>query len=53
MSDPAVRPLWRRLLPWGLLLILLIPVPTGEAGIWMPTLFIFFDWVNNFLPENF
>jgi hypothetical protein len=43
----------RRLVAWGVLaLILLIPIPTQD-GIWLPLLFRFFDWLNNFLPENF
>lgn len=45
-------PNWRRRIFWIAVLALFIPIPTGD-GLWMPILFIFFDWMNRFLPENF
>lgn len=43
----------RRIAFWAAVVIVLIPLPIGEGGLWMPLLFVFFDWLNNFLPENF
>jgi hypothetical protein len=43
----------RRIAFWSVVVVLLIPLPIGEGGLWMPILFVFFDWLNNFLPENF
>lgn len=42
----------RKLLVWGVIIvILLIPVPV--RGIWLPLLFYFFEFLNNYLPANF
>lgn len=43
---------WRWWMWLVLFAILLIPVP-GRDGVWLPILFEFFEWLNNFLPENF
>ncbi|MGH2772518.1 MAG: hypothetical protein ACRDIU_05210 [Actinomycetota bacterium] len=48
----------RRILFWVVVLILVaVPVPTGQPGLFgdlgNPPLFLFFDWINRFLPENY
>ncbi|MEO7803776.1 MAG: hypothetical protein ABIS18_04915 [Actinomycetota bacterium] len=43
----------RRRIVWtAAILVLLVPIPTSD-GPWLPLLFMFFEWMNSFLPSNF
>ena len=51
-EPPRKKARWRRRAFWIFVLALFIPIPTSH-DIWLPILFVFFDWMNQFLPENF
>jgi hypothetical protein len=51
-GPPRKKARWRRRAFWIFVLALFIPIPMSN-GLWLPILFVFFDWMNQFLPENF
>lgn len=52
MNEPAGRLRWRWWYWPVIAAVVLFPIPRGE-GLWFPLIFLFFDWLNQFLPENF